>query len=126
MYALGVRREFTARHFLVGGDFGAENIEHSHHYRLEVVLESEVLNQHGFLVDIVEVEFHLNAVVDELRDKTLNNLPPFAGLNPSIEQLATILHHSFKSRFHAAGLAALTITIWEDDIAWTSYRESLR
>ncbi len=38
MYSLGVAREFTARHFLIGGDWGEENVEHSHHYRMELVL----------------------------------------------------------------------------------------
>jgi 6-pyruvoyltetrahydropterin/6-carboxytetrahydropterin synthase len=30
MYILGVRREFIARHFLIGGDWGPENLPNSH------------------------------------------------------------------------------------------------
>lgn len=125
MYTLGVRREFTARHYLVGGDFGAENSEHHHRYRLEVILEATALNHHGFLVDIVEVESHLDAVVGGLHDQTLNALPPFAGLNPSIERLATIIHQTMRARLISAGLSGLVVTVWEDEIAWTSYREAL-
>ena len=123
MYTLGVRREFTARHYLVGGEFGAEGVEHHHRYQLEVVLEAESLNNHGFLVDIVEVDSHLDAVVEGVRDQTLNDLAPFAGLNPSIERLATIIHQDLRSRLSTAGLASLAVTVWEDEIAWTSYRE---
>ena len=122
MYTLGVRREFIARHYLVGGDWGPENIEHAHRYRLELVLEAKALDRHGFLVDIVAVEQHLDQVVADFRDKTLNDLAAFAGLNPSIERLATILHERFRERLAHLGLDGLAVTIWEDEIAWTSYR----
>jgi 6-pyruvoyltetrahydropterin/6-carboxytetrahydropterin synthase len=124
MYSLGVRREFSARHYLVGGDWGKENSEHLHRYRLELVLEAEELDRHGFLVDIVEVERHLDDLVAFFRDQTLNELEPFAGLNPSIERLAGAMHRLFRARFRDPRLTALSVTIWEDDIAWTSYREA--
>ncbi|MBI5552481.1 MAG: 6-carboxytetrahydropterin synthase [Desulfobacterales bacterium] len=122
MYTLGVRREFIARHYLVGGDWGPENSEHAHRYRLELVLEAKALDRHGFLVDIVAVEQHLDQVVADFRDKTLNALAAFAGLNPSIERLATVLHERFRERLAHLGLDGLAVTIWEDEIAWTSYR----
>jgi 6-pyruvoyltetrahydropterin/6-carboxytetrahydropterin synthase len=125
MYSLGVRREFSARHYLVGGDWGDENIEHSHRYRMELVLEAMALDRHGFLVDIVEVEGHLEEITTLFRGKILNELAAFAGLNPSIERLATVIHAAFRDRLGHLPLAALAVTIWEDDIAWTSYRTAL-
>ena len=125
MYSLGMRREFSARHYLVGGDWGEENIEHPHRYRVELVLEAESLDRHGFLVDIVEVADHLDAVAAHFRDKTLNTLAVFSGLNPSIERLALVLHDAFKERLAHLSLDAMTVTIWEDEIAWTSYRAAL-
>ena len=122
MHSLGMRREFSARHYLVGGDWGEENIEHPHRYRMELVLEAESLDRHGFLVDIVEVADHLDAVAAHFRDKTLNTLAVFSGLNPSIERLALVLHDAFKERLAHLALDAMTVTIWEDEIAWTSYR----
>src|SRR6185503_12769297 len=59
MYKLGVKRDFIARHFLIGGDWGAENLPNSHHYILELQLAGKELDQHGYLVDIVDVEKHL-------------------------------------------------------------------
>ena len=125
MYSLGVRRSFDARHYLVGGDWGPENIEHAHHYRMELRLEAPELDQHGFLVDIVEVEKHMVEVTAKLQGKTLNELELLAGLNPSIEQLATVIHGVFSKRLANFRLEALTVTIWEDDIAWTSYRAAV-
>jgi 6-pyruvoyltetrahydropterin/6-carboxytetrahydropterin synthase len=122
MYSLGVRREFIARHYLVGGDWGPENSEHAHRYRLELVLEAKSLDRHGFLVDIVEVERHLDEILIDFRDKTLNTLAAFTGVNPSIERLATVLYDRFRERLAHIGLDGLAVTIWEDEIAWTSYR----
>jgi len=125
MYSLGVRREFRARHYLIGGDWGDENYEHTHCYRMELVLEAAVLDDNGFLVDIVEVEHHLDEVTAVFRDRTLNMLAEFSNVNPSIERLATVIHEAFRKRFAHLSLDAITVSIWEDDIAWTSYRASL-
>jgi 6-pyruvoyltetrahydropterin/6-carboxytetrahydropterin synthase len=122
IYTLAVKRAFVARHFLVGGDWGSENQLHSHRYQVEVLLEGKVLNEHGFLVDIVAVEAHLDELLAYYRDQTLNELPEFAGLNPSIEHFARLLAQALLSRIKDP-LHALTVKVWEDDIAWTAYRE---
>ena len=125
MYTLAVRRNFVAQHFLIGGDWGAENFWHSHHYQLELQLEGAELNQHGYLVDIVQVEAALNDLVAYYRDKTLNDLPEFANLNPSIELFARIASHQLASKVYTSNLSALTVKIWENEIAWASYRTTL-
>lgn len=123
MYCVAVRREFTAQHFLVGGDWGAENEWHSHHYRVEVQLEGKELDRHGYLVDIVDIEANLDALVAEYRDKTLNELADFAGLNPSIEHFSRIFAERFSVRIAAPNISRLTVQIWENQIAWASYRQ---
>ena len=125
MYKLGVRRKFSARHYLIGGDWGDENIEHSHSYQLELVLEKKELDNHGFLVDIVEVEHHLDELTATFQGQLLNTHVAFSGINPSIERLATVIHDIFTKRLESFQLEALTVNIWEDDIAWTSYRSTL-
>ncbi len=125
MYSLAVQRDFVAQHYLIGGDWGAENQLHSHHYRLELRLEGTHLDQHGYLVDIVEVEQHLNALVESYRDRTLNDLAEFAGLNPSIEHFCRIICLKMANRIQTQTLTALSVVIWENDIAWASYRQAL-
>jgi 6-pyruvoyltetrahydropterin/6-carboxytetrahydropterin synthase len=123
MYTVAVTRDFVAQHFLIGGDWGPENDWHSHHYRVEVQLEGATLDEHGYLVDIVDIEYHLEALVAHYRDKTLNELPEFAGRNPSIEHFARILGQALSERIQAANLSAVTVKIWENEIAWASYRQ---
>jgi 6-pyruvoyltetrahydropterin/6-carboxytetrahydropterin synthase len=90
MYTLAVQRDFIASHYLIGGDWGPENQLHSHHYRVEVILESPELDRHGYIVDIVDLETNLENLVDYFKDQTLNELVEFKGLNPSIEHFCRI------------------------------------
>ena len=121
MYELMVERDFVAQHFLTVPDCGPENEWHSHHFKIQVQLEGETLNEHGYLVDIVEVKDGLDAIVGRYKDRTLNDLPEFDGKNPSIEHFARITAESLGERLTAGNLTRLTVRLWEDDEAWASY-----
>jgi 6-pyruvoyltetrahydropterin/6-carboxytetrahydropterin synthase len=125
MYRVAVRRDFVAQHYLVGGDWGEENRRHSHHYQVEAEVSGKTLDEHGYLVDIVDLETHLDALVAYFRDRTLNELPEFAGLNPSIEHFSRIFCRGLKERLKAPNLEAVGVKIWETGIAWASYREEV-
>lgn len=122
MYTLAVRRDFIARHALIGGDWGAENLPNSHHYVLELQLSGETLDQHGYLVDIVEIERLLEETIARYREQMLNDLPEFAGLNPSLEHFARILALSLNDRLTAANIHTLRVVLWEHASAWASYQ----
>jgi 6-pyruvoyltetrahydropterin/6-carboxytetrahydropterin synthase len=121
MYTVSVRRDFIAQHYLIGGDWGAENKLHAHHYILELQLHGDELDQHGYLVDIVDIEKHLEAVTGLYRERVLNDQPGFEGLNPSIEHFARLLAQDLAGRIAAPNLHSLTVQVWENDIAWASY-----
>lgn len=122
MYRVAVVKDFIAQHYLIGGDWGAENELHSHHYQIELLLEGKELDQHGYLVDIVDIETALDALTGHYRDRTLNDFPEFAGVNPSIERFARILCQSLAAHIQAPYLAAITVKLWENIVAWASYR----
>lgn len=126
MYTVAVKRDFVAQHYLVGGDWGPENDPHSHHYAIELQLEGTELDQHGYLVDIVDIETNLEALVEEYRDQTLNDLPAFEGLNPSIEHFSRILCLEMDGRILAENITTLTVKLWENEIAWACYRHERR
>ena len=120
MYTLGVRRDFIARHFLIGGDWGPENFPNSHHYVLELQLAGKELDQHGYLVDIVDVEKQLDEIVNYYKEQMLNDKPEFAGLNPSIEHFARILATSLSERIQAKNISTLKVILWENESAWAA------
>ncbi len=121
MYTLGVRREFIARHFLIGGDWGPENFPNSHHYILELQLKGAELDQHGYLVDIVDVEKHLDEIVGYYKEQMLNEKPEFTGLNPSIEHFSRILATSLNERIKAKNISKLKVVLWEHENAWAAF-----
>lgn len=121
MYTLGVKRDFIARHFLIGGDWGSENFPNSHHYVLELQLEGNELDQHGYLVDIMDVEKCLDEIIGQYKEQMLNDCPAFAGLNPSIEHFARILGTSLSERIQAKNISAVKVMLWENESAWAAY-----
>jgi len=122
MYMVAVSRDFVAQHALIGGDWGPENQRHSHAYRIELCLEGNQLDQHGYLVDIVEIEAALQRMIIRYQDQTLNDLPEFAGLNPSIEHFSHIICQTLSEQILAVNLTAVTVKLWENEIAWAAFR----
>ena len=121
MYRVAVERDFIAQHYLIGGDWGDENQLHSHHYRLELELAGETLDRHNYLVDIVEIEARLDAQVAIYKNKTLNELPQFVNLNPSVEFFSKILCTAINDEIHAPNIRRVAVKLWENQIAWASY-----
>jgi 6-pyruvoyltetrahydropterin/6-carboxytetrahydropterin synthase len=122
-YSVTVRRELIAQHFLVGGDWGRENMLNSHHYRIEARYEGTSLDRYGFLLDIDEIYRKLDGLVERYRDRTLNELPEFEDLNPSVENFSRIL--SDRLVVTAPNVDALEVTVWEDADASAAYRRPL-
>jgi 6-pyruvoyltetrahydropterin/6-carboxytetrahydropterin synthase len=81
------------------------------------------LDRHGFLLDIDAINGMLDGLVDRYRDRTLNELPEFDGLNPSVEHFARIL--SDQLVVTAPNVDRLEVTVWEDDAASAAYRRTL-
>lgn len=124
MYTVAVTRDFIANHFLIGGDWGAENFPHAHHYVLEVSIESAALDRHGYLVDIVAIEAALANSVDYFRDSMLNDKPEFTGLNPSIEHFSRILCERLLAQINPPGSGSLTVKLWENASCWAAFRQA--
>jgi 6-pyruvoyltetrahydropterin/6-carboxytetrahydropterin synthase len=124
VYSVTVRTDFIAQHFLIGGDWGPENQRNSHHYVLELTLEGAELDQHGYLVDIVAVESALQEVRSAYADKLLNDLPEFAGLNPSLEHFARMLCERLSRALTSSRLTAVVVRLWENESASATFRKS--
>lgn len=123
MYSIAVQKEFIAQHFLIGGDWGDENQPHSHHYVIELIINHDELNQHGYLVDIVDIEEGLDKTVSYFKDKMLNELPEFAGLNPSLEHFCRIIWQQIIRQVKLPDSGKLEIKLWENESCWAAYKE---
>jgi len=124
-YTVGILRDFVAQHRLIGGDWGKENDRHSHHYRLEAIFEGDRLDQHGYLLDIAEVEPRIDRLVERYRDQMLNELPELADQNPALERFAAVLAQRLGDDLPAGHVQALTIKLWENDHAFATCRRTI-
>lgn len=120
MYQLTISRDFIAQHYLIGGDWGAENKLHSHHYRVEILISGEQLDQHGYLIDIVDLENALSTVIDVFRDRTLNDMPAFKAQNPSLERFARIFYQALQQQFDFCG-KTISVKLWENEHDWAAF-----
>ena len=124
MYTVAVTRDFIANHFLIGGDWGAENFPHAHRYVAEISIAGAELDKHGYLVDIVAIENALSTTVNYFRDSMLNDKPEFAGLNPSIEHFSRILNEKLMLLIKPPGSGVFTVKLWENESCWSAYRHA--
>lgn len=121
MFQICLQRDFSARHYLVGGDWGPENDLHAHDYRIELRLSGESLDEHEYLVDLVEVERLLDAEVEKYRGRTLNDLEPFSDRNPSLELFARVIGQELAARMTSPQVREIEVRLWENEQAWASY-----
>jgi 6-pyruvoyltetrahydropterin/6-carboxytetrahydropterin synthase len=118
-----VEETFAAGHALRHYRGKCENV-HGHNYRVQVTLEGPELDSIGLLVDFVQVKKLIQAVVDKLDHRFLNDVPPFDVLNPSAENMARYFFEEL-----AAGLGQgnpvriAAVKIWETDTTSATFRQ---
>ena len=126
MYRVAVRRDFIAQHYLIGGEWGVEGKVHPHPYRLELELAGMELDEHGFLVNIVDVETALAGVLELYHDRVLNDQDGFANLNPSLERFAEVLWGRLaKALSTAPGVEWMSVRLWESEQAWAVFEAAV-
>ncbi|GAB7092740.1 6-carboxytetrahydropterin synthase [Halorubrum luteum] len=122
---MSVSRSCIAQHYLTVPDPGPEGTLHSHRFGIEATFRGPELNEYGYLVDIDAVIEALEAVVDGLADRTLNDVPAFEGLNPSAEHLARIVGDRLVERLAPETATQLVVTVREDDVAEVTHEREL-
>jgi 6-pyruvoyl-tetrahydropterin synthase len=125
MYQVGIRNTFRASHFLVG-DFGEETRPHEHEYMVEWICATNVLDEHGFSVNIAVMEEELQKLIDTTQGKLLNDLEFFKDRQVSVENLAQFVHTVLverlsRSDFAVESVVEFQVKIWESETAWAAY-----
>ena len=54
----------------------------------------------------------------------LNDLPPFSGLNPSLERFCRILGEEMAPDLLRQGVDSFTVRLWENEDAWAEWTGS--
>jgi 6-pyruvoyltetrahydropterin/6-carboxytetrahydropterin synthase len=119
IYALTVSASFAAAHRLREYEGNCERL-HGHNWRVEVTVESGVLDERGMAIDFRTIKSALNELLSRFDHLYLNDIPPFDALNPSSENLARHLFEELGKRLPPAVRVA-RVAVWESDDARAEY-----
>lgn len=122
MFELEISRSISAAHQLRGYDGACCNL-HGHNYEIIVVLRAEKLDAIGIGVDFKK----LKAVADELLASYdhafLNDLPDYASLNPTSENMAMVLYRKLAERMNDGNVKVQAVKVKESPSSCATYFE---
>ena len=121
MYRVTVAARFEAAHNLLDYVGGPEPL-HGHSYRVEVVHESEKLQQYDVAVDFLPARRALEAIAKEFDYGYINDHPAFLGRNTSAENLALHFAERLLSSGALGGARVAEVTVWEGPDNRATYR----
>ena len=120
MYELKVTSGFAAAHRLTMVGAKCENL-HGHNWKVEVILQGDRLDEGGVLLDFGVVKTRLREVMATLDHKFLNDLPMFAGAQPSSERIATYVAEELRRAINTACIRVSRVNAWESEDACATY-----
>lgn len=94
-FQITITREFSAAHAIRLYDGSLEPI-HGHNWRVSVTVSADQLDSIGVVMDFHELARLVDEVVGPMRNRSLNDLPEFAGVNPTAENVAVYVGKSLK------------------------------
>ena len=111
LFELTVKAEFEAAHHINGYQGKCQRL-HGHNWSVEAVVEGYALDKLGMLIDFKVLKAELNAVLDELDHRYLNELPIFSTKNPTAENLAKYVFEQLsKSEIFVDSVASLKASV---------------
>ena len=128
MFSVTVSDHIMIAHSFQGAEFGPAQRLHGATFVVEAEFRAPRLDHHQVLVDIGLAKTALRRVLDRLDYRNLDELPDFAGINTTVEQLAFHLHQAIAAacRDGALGeggraITGLRIVLRESPNAWAAY-----
>ena len=126
MFEVSVEKTFAAGHALRGYKGKCENV-HGHNYKVRVTLTGAQLDSTGLLYDFVEVKRRMDAIIERLDHRFINDIAPFDQLNPSAENLARYFYQELDQALREAAAQVPVrigeVRVWETDTTTAAYRE---
>ncbi|MBC8104657.1 MAG: 6-carboxytetrahydropterin synthase QueD [Cytophagales bacterium] len=111
MFELAVEKTIAAAHYLRNFSGRCERL-HGHNYRIIVFLQGEQLDDAGMLVDFTLVKESMSGILDKLDHYCLNDLPEFAEISPSAENIARVIG-DFLARQDFGRARLHRVQVWE-------------
>ncbi len=112
MYQITVEGHLDAAHFLRGYQGRCEAL-HGHRFRVVMRVKATVLDGIGIAYDFSLLKKQLGEVTLRFDHTCLNDIPPFDHLNPSSENIASVIYHEMKPKLAGAPVTLSCVEVWE-------------
>jgi 6-pyruvoyltetrahydropterin/6-carboxytetrahydropterin synthase len=122
MYEVAVERFFDAAHYLREYKGKCEAI-HGHRYRVLVKVRAAGLNDIGLAYDFTDLKRHLDDILARFDHALLNEVPPFDKINPSAENIATMIYDELKTKLVGEPVTLDSVEAWETPHQGVVYSE---
>lgn len=117
MYTIKVEADFSSAHNLRGYKGRCEDL-HGHNWKVELTVRAKALNKIGLVEDFRFLKDKLNAVLDKLDHKYLNEINYFKKVNPTSENIAKYIFDCLR------GIKGIkSVTVWESENSCATYDE---
>ena len=123
MYKLNVSETFSAAHRLNGYQGLCCNL-HGHNWKVRVCLACSALDEIGMALDFGIIKQLLRSILTPLDHAYLNDLPQFAGINPTSEHLAQHIHKEMQKLLTGTGCTVLEVEISESEKTSVVYQNA--
>ena len=120
MYQLFVEDHFDAAHYLPEYQGKCEHL-HGHRFKVVLRVSAACVGHDGMAYDFAEMKRMLRAALSELDHTCVNELPDFATMAPSSENIAAWLYEKLERGFNDTPVKLETVEVWESPTAGVVY-----
>jgi 6-pyruvoyltetrahydropterin/6-carboxytetrahydropterin synthase len=110
-FEISCTRNFSAAHALRLYDGSLESL-HGHNWQVRVTVSSQQLDSIGLVMDFHQLERLIDEVISPMHNRNLNDLPAFASINPSAENVAVLVAKSLQLPANAQA-RLVSVEVWE-------------
>ncbi|HAS17916.1 MAG: 6-carboxytetrahydropterin synthase QueD [Nitrospirae bacterium RIFCSPLOW2_12_42_9] len=120
MYEIKVITTISAAHSLRNYPGDCKNI-HGHNYKVEVVMQSEGLDNLGMAIDFRMLRQEIERLLQTLDHTYINDKPPFDTINPTAENLSQWIYDTLSKKLNRDIARVCRVNVWENENSSASY-----
>ncbi|MCF7873425.1 MAG: 6-carboxytetrahydropterin synthase QueD [Candidatus Omnitrophica bacterium] len=119
MYKVKIIKSFSSAHYLAQYKGSCESL-HGHNWKVEVVVQSEELNDLGMVMDFRQLKKITVSIIEKLDHKCLNDLEYFKINTPSSEKIAQYIYEKVSQKL-PQDCQLDEVKVWETDNSCATY-----
>lgn len=104
---------------------GPEGELHSHDYRIDVEVETSVLDEHSMVVNLDTLMNSLRSIVDALEGTDLEAIKPKDAEAVTVEVLAQHIHSELTGEVSFGAGSSVQVRVWESETEFGGYRSTV-